>query len=130
MARQIALLAFFVGAVVVAGTGCNRSSDSSGTDKQTQGAKAPSNATLSPEQKRRVTTYQARGRVLEIDRNQNRVRIAHQDIPGFMQAMTMSFAVADDQLLEGLRPGDEVEFTLESSAESTAISAIRKVDRP
>src|SRR5689334_19891286 len=127
MACQIALLAFLVGAVT-AGTGCNRSSDSSHTYEQTQGAKAPSYATLSPEQKHRATTYQGRGRALEIDRDHHRVRIAHQDIPGFMQAMTMSFAVADNQLLEGLRPGDEVEFTIESSVESTVISAIRKVD--
>ncbi len=127
MARQITLLAFLVGAVVP-GTACNRHSDSSLAGKETQAASAPSYANLSPEQKRRITTYLARGRILGIDRGHHRVRIAHRDIPGFMQAMTMSFAVRDDKLLQGLRPGDAVEFTLETNVESTVIGVIRKVN--
>ena len=38
--------------------------------------------------------------------------IRHEAIPGFMDAMTMPFDVKDREVLDDLRPGDEVEGTL------------------
>jgi protein SCO1/2 len=40
------------------------------------------------------------------------VLIAHEAIPGFMDAMTMPFSLKDRTLLDDLRPGDEVEGRL------------------
>ena len=40
------------------------------------------------------------------------VQVAHDEIPGFMPAMTMPFTLADATEGEGLRPGDLVRFTL------------------
>jgi protein SCO1/2 len=40
-----------------------------------------------------------------------RVMVAHDDIPGYMPAMTMPFAVAADETAS-LKPGDRVRFTL------------------
>lgn len=51
------------------------------------------------------------GEVVEL-RPPDTVVIAHEDIPGFMAAMTMPFQVADPALLTGLDPGDAVAGTL------------------
>jgi protein SCO1 len=54
------------------------------------------------------------GRVVEVDVANRRVTIAHGDIPGFMPAMTMPFAVLekDAALLQRMGPGDDVTATL------------------
>jgi protein SCO1 len=54
------------------------------------------------------------GKIVEVDVANRRVTIAHGDIPGFMPAMTMPFAVLekDAPLLRGMGPGDEVTATL------------------
>jgi protein SCO1/2 len=55
---------------------------------------------------------EARGVVEAIDLALQQVVIDHEDIPGVMPAMSMSFDV-DADLLEGLEPGQGIEFTLE-----------------
>jgi protein SCO1/2 len=52
------------------------------------------------------------GQVLAIDRASRQITIRHQDIPGLMPAMTMTFTVRDDRLLEERTPGDLVNATL------------------
>ena len=61
--------------------------------------------------------YELSGKVISIDGDSNRLTIAHEEIPGFMQAMTMPFAVRDPSELNGVSPGDEVEATLVVSDE-------------
>lgn len=39
--------------------------------------------------------------------------LQHGDIPGVMKAMTMGFEVVDPAQLEGLAPGDPVDFRVE-----------------
>ena len=53
--------------------------------------------------------------------------IAHDAIPGFMDAMTMPFDVEDPGLLAGLAPGDRVRFTLRGIDGRYAIRAIQRV---
>jgi Cu/Ag efflux protein CusF len=89
------------------------------------GAKAPSYATLPPEEMS-VKAYRGDGRVVRIEPDGSHVTIAHHTVPGFMLAMTMSFRVRDKQMLAGLKPGDEVEFTLEVGATSAMLTAMRK----
>jgi len=88
-------------------------------------AKAPSYATLPPDEVG-VKAYRGEGRVVRIEPDGERVTIAHHAIPGFMSAMTMSFRVRDKQILTGLKPGDEVEFTLEVGATSAMLTAISR----
>jgi protein SCO1/2 len=57
-------------------------------------------------------SWQVRGVVLGVQRESSQVLIEHQDIPGFMPAMTMNFDVADVALLRGVEKGTPVEFTL------------------
>jgi protein SCO1/2 len=56
--------------------------------------------------------YPVLGVVLSVDRAAGRFVVSHQDIPGFMDAMTMPFAVRDSKQLEGIAAGTMVDFTL------------------
>ena len=62
--------------------------------------------------------FQAHGVVKSLGAEQKRVRIEHEDIPGFMPAMTMEFEVKDPAILAGIHPEGEVNFTLEVTADS------------
>jgi protein SCO1/2 len=55
-----------------------------------------------------------KGKVVEVDLAARTVTIAHEDIPGFMPAMTMPFVVLekDSPLLRDVAPGDEITATL------------------
>ena len=55
-----------------------------------------------------------------------RVVIAHDDIPGFMNAMTMSFEVRNPALLEKLTPGERVSFTLERTDQTLYLVAVER----
>jgi protein SCO1/2 len=56
--------------------------------------------------------FEIKGKVESVDRSANQVTIAHQDIPGFMPAMTMPFKVKDPAVLSYISPGDEITATL------------------
>lgn len=56
--------------------------------------------------------YPFRGQVVDLVPERRKVIIAHDDIPGYMQAMTMSFALKDGEKYEELSPGDEISATL------------------
>lgn len=76
--------------------------------------------------------YAVRGTVVEV-RPPDHVVVAHEAIPGFMDAMTMPFAVADPSLLAGLVPGDTVAADLVvhgRRSELRAISVIGRAERP
>ena len=62
-----------------------------------------------PEQARR---YELRGQVLSIQLDKGEVTVHHQDIPGFMPAMTMPFRTKERRVLAGLQAGDLVRGTL------------------
>ena len=51
--------------------------------------------------------------------------ITHGDIPGYMPPMTMGFRTSP-KILESVRPGDEVRFTLRGTPPNLAITAIDK----
>ena len=55
--------------------------------------------------------YEGTGRVEEVIADDSQVVIAHEEIPGLMDAMTMSFDVSDE-LLAAVEAGDRVRFTL------------------
>jgi protein SCO1/2 len=60
--------------------------------------------------------HHAHGEVREVDAALGQVVVAHDEIPGLMPAMTMSFDVADPALLGRLAPGQRIEFELEAEA--------------
>jgi protein SCO1/2 len=69
--------------------------------------------------------HEARGVVLALDKAHDSVVISCRQISGFMDAMTMSFAVRDPKQLDGLAMGDMVEFSLVVDGGSSYIDAIR-----
>jgi len=75
----------------------------------------------------REETYHATGFVQNTDLAHRQVTISHEEIPGFMPAMTMNFDVARPELLDGVAPGARVEFELHRSATLLRIDALRVV---
>ena len=57
-------------------------------------------------------TFQVQGVVLEVKPREKTVRIRHQEIPGYMPAMTMPFEVKNTNELTGLQSGDSVTFRM------------------
>jgi protein SCO1/2 len=56
--------------------------------------------------------FELRGAVIEVDREHRAVTVAHEEIPGYMAAMTMPFAVRDDWAFAALAPGRRITATL------------------
>ena len=73
-----------------------------------------------------TTTYLGVGVVKSINPQRPSIEIDHQDIKGLMPAMTMEFYVRDKSLLEGLKTGDQIDFTLENGVGGLKITEIRK----
>lgn len=61
--------------------------------------------------------YTTKGTVQSFGKDRKYVNIAHEDIPGYMMAMTMSFDPRSASQLDGLAPGDKVKvsFTVEGN---------------
>jgi protein SCO1/2 len=76
---------------------------------------------------RRARRVEAKGVVESVDRQLAQVVIDHEDIPGVMPAMSMSFDVGDPRLLDTLAPGQSIEFTLEMRERSLRVVAARVV---
>ncbi len=56
-------------------------------------------------------SYKARGVVQSIAKDRSSIEIAHEAIPGFMPAMTMSFEARSPDQLAGLHDKDRVDFS-------------------
>jgi protein SCO1/2 len=67
--------------------------------------------------------YAAHGVVQDVNRSYGQVVIAHEDIPGLMPAMTMSFDVPDAQLLASLAPGQAIDFRVAFDGSSYRVVA-------
>ena len=71
-------------------------------------------------------TYEAVGTVISVEGEH--VLIDHEDIPGFMDAMTMTFPVSDAALLDGLEDGARVRFRVVVDGASYAVDRIEPRD--
>ena len=56
--------------------------------------------------------FDLKGKVIAVDKNARTATIAHEDIPGYMGAMTMPFAVKSDGDLEMIKPGNAITATV------------------
>ena len=57
--------------------------------------------------------YPLRGQVLAVHADRHHLTIKHEDIPGFMPGMTMSFEVRPPELMKDRQPGELIAATLE-----------------
>ena len=71
--------------------------------------------------------YPVRGMVVAVNRPGHTFTASIEAIPGFMQAMTMPFAVRQSGDLDGLAPGATVEFTLVVEPQTSYAEQIRVV---
>ena len=74
-----------------------------------------------------VTEWTARGVVRAVLPEMNVLVLTHEDIAGFMPAMTMGFRAESPKVYRGVEVGDEVRFTLKGSGSNVAIAAIEKL---
>lgn len=73
-----------------------------------------------------VRTYPLTGQVLAVRPETNEILVKHEDIAGFMPAMTMPYQVKDPALLTGRAPGDLITATLHVAPDLAWLSAINK----
>src|SRR5262245_47384877 len=66
------------------------------------------------------------GQILVVKPETNEVLVKHEDIPGFMPAMTMTYAVNDPAVLKDRAAGDLVRATLVVGGERAYLSTITK----
>lgn len=71
-------------------------------------------------------TYQLTGQILVVKHETNEVLVKHDDIPGFMPAMTMPYTVKDAALIKERVAGDLITATLVVAPEGAHLAAIGK----
>lgn len=76
-----------------------------------------------------VTAYEVRGLLKEIRKNGAAALINHEDIPGYMEAMTMLLDVKDTNELVGLTPGDAITFRMLVTDSDGWIDRVKKTGR-
>jgi protein SCO1 len=55
-----------------------------------------------------LKTFSIRGRIVSVDATKGSVLLDHQAVPGFMDAMTMSYKLKDPAVASELHPGDRI----------------------
>jgi len=71
--------------------------------------------------------YQVKGVVRDVRPESSTVVIKHEEVPGYMMAMTMPFEVKDTNELRGLHIGDIVSFRMVLAGRDAWIEQIKKV---
>lgn len=56
--------------------------------------------------------YAATGILIQVDQPHHTITVSCKEIPGYMEAMTMSFPVRDPETLDHLEPGTAIDFSL------------------
>ena len=71
-----------------------------------------------------VKSYTLTGQILAVHPDRQSLTIKHQDIPGYMPGMTMTFAARDASMVAGRAPGEMVTATLEVGETSSRLTTI------
>ncbi len=73
-------------------------------------------------------TWDVRGVVRAVLPDSGVIVVTHDEIPGYMPAMTMGFRVHEPQLYQGLDIGVPVRFTLKGVPPNVLVTAIVRLD--
>jgi len=65
-----------------------------------------------PEASSAAQRYDVKGKVVSVDQANHKVTIAHEEIKGYMEAMTMPFTLLEDWVYPELKPGAQIQATL------------------
>jgi protein SCO1/2 len=71
--------------------------------------------------------YPLHGQVVTLEPSRKVVTVKHDDIKGFMPAMTMPYEVQDAAALDGLNPGDLIDATLVVFSNGAYLTGIRRL---
>ena len=71
-----------------------------------------------------VKSYTVTGQILAVHPERQSLTIKHQDIPGYMPGMTMTFAAREASMIAGREPGELIRATLEVGETSSRLTAI------
>jgi len=74
--------------------------------------------------KKEPRRFDITGKVVSVDKAKKQVVLAHQDIPGFMKAMTMDFTLKDEWAFNVLEPGDQISGQLVVDPDGAYIEGI------
>ena len=77
-----------------------------------------------------LQTYQVKGVIVTLDADGRTVKIKHEEIPGYMGAMTMDFETRGTNELNGLSPGDNVSFRMLVTDKDGWIDQLKKLELP
>lgn len=89
------------------------------------GCKPATNATANTG----TNSYPVRGVVQAIAADRHSAAIKHEEIPGYMAAMTMDFPVKNTNELAGIAPGDQITFNLVVTKDDDWIEQLRRTGR-
>src|SRR5215813_3141012 len=67
---------------------------------------------VTPEASSSAQRYTVKGKIVSTDKANHKVTIAHEEIKGYMDAMTMPFTLLDDYVYSELKPGSQILATL------------------
>ncbi|HEV3259260.1 MAG TPA: copper-binding protein [Gemmataceae bacterium] len=70
--------------------------------------------------------YDIKAKVVAVDASKPAVTLDHEDIPGLMKGMEMEFRVEGPQILDGLKPGDQVQGRLKKTDSGYVITRLEK----
>ena len=75
-----------------------------------------------------TVVYQGAGSVEEVHKDTATIQINHEEIKGLMPAMSMPYRVKDKAMLDAVKPGDKVDFTVEDSSAGIFLIDIKKAE--
>lgn len=76
----------------------------------------------------KTSQYQVRGLVRGLPPGHKAIEVEHEEVPGFMPAMTMPFEVRGEQEIAQLVIGDAISFQLNVTQRDSWIDQVRKID--
>ena len=91
------------------------------------GHRGPHVASEHQELKPKPTTVTGEGTIVALRPEKQEVVLEHGEIKGFMDAMTMGYKVTPPSLINTVKPGDKVRFTIDTAAKS--ITTIDRVEK-
>ncbi len=75
-----------------------------------------------------TVVYQGVGMVEEVNKDIATVQINHEEIKGLMPAMSMPYRVKDKALLDMVKPGDKVDFTVEDGSSGIYLIGVKPTE--
>src|SRR5262245_10449440 len=79
------------------------------------------------EQRSSERVYRLQGQILSVEADRHLANIKHEEIKGFMDAMTMTYRFRDDHELAAVAPGDLIDATLVVLSNDAYLKDVKKV---